>query len=270
MKKKMIVLMCCLTVIFAWAYEESYRVTVTRVDMRDSNLAPVLHGKTVVQLSDLHMHGLGYREEKVFTLLNALKPDLILLTGDYITWDGDVQMALSFLARLKPTLGAYGVMGDYDYSNSRRSCLFCHQENTSLPTQAHTVRMLQNETVRIKINNRDMWITGLDDSEGEENRIRQLGQGDDTTPMIVLCHNPLIFDELDDHAGVLMLSGDTHGGQLYLPAFVWRLIGYEKNARYNRGVFHKGKNTLNVSKGVGTSHLPFRFFCPPEIVVYTF
>jgi hypothetical protein len=75
---------------------------------------------------------------------------------------------------------------------------------------------------------------------------------------------------LGDEGSVLMLAGDTHGGQLYLPAWVWRFLGYEKNARYNKGLYHRGDHRLYVSRGLGTSHLPFRLFCRPEITVFIF
>lgn len=263
--------MSILFIVFLWAYAESFRIGVTRVDMRGTPFSTILSGKTVVQLTDLHMHALGYREEKTLAILEGIKPDMIFLTGDYIPWHGDVQVALSFLARLNPPLGAFGVMGDYDYSNSRASCLYCHKANTSLPTQAHGVHMLKNEQVQLTLDGKNLVIMGLDYNGKENNsHVNRLLHDKGQEPMIVLSHNPLRFDDMDKQQKILMVSGDTHGGQLYLPSFLWHALGYEKNARYNQGLFHEGQNTLFVSRGVGTSHVPFRLFCPPEIVVYQF
>jgi predicted MPP superfamily phosphohydrolase len=87
---------------------------------------------------------------------------------------------------------------------------------------------------------------------------------------IILSHNPLVFDSLASNQNVLMLSGDTHGGQVPLPSWIWRVLGYEKNARYNQGLFIKGKKKMYVTRGIGTSHLPLRLFRPPELVVLHF
>ena len=67
-----------------------------------------------------------------------------------------------------------------------------------------------------------------------------------------------------------MLAGDTHGGQLPLPAWFWRLVGYEKNARYSQGMFRDGRKRMYVTRGIGTSHLPLRLFRRPEVVVLHF
>jgi hypothetical protein len=87
---------------------------------------------------------------------------------------------------------------------------------------------------------------------------------------IILSHSSLIFDELAGGEGVLVLAGDTHGGQVWLPKWLWSLMGYEKNAKYGRGLFKKGNNQMFVSKGLGTSHVRFRLMCRPEVVVVHF
>lgn len=261
------VLLC---VMCLWGYVESLRVRVIDVDIDNPALSLILKGKTAIQLSDIHMDSWGYRENRMMSLIETLKPDLIFLTGDVIPWRGDVHAALDFLSRLSPPMGTYAVMGDYDYSNSRNSCLFCHQKGSGLPTTAHKVRMLRNETVRIDTDEGSFWITGLDGSYESGLRPGDLHNTERENPLLVLSHDPLVFDALDQQLGCVMLSGDTHGGQLYLPQALWHLIGYEKNARYNHGVYHRGANTLYVTRGVGTSHVPFRLFCPPEIVVIRF
>lgn len=269
MKKTLIVLSFFLLVILAWGFTETFRLEVTRVDMQGSPLSQVLGGKTLVHLSDLHMSALGYREKKILEALYSLRPDLIVLTGDYIPWRGDVTAALDFLSRIRSGLGTFAVMGDYDYSDSRSSCLFCHRPNTGEPTEAHPVEMLRNRRITLAVNGKTLTIAGLDDVDEGGEGLKALTT-DSEQAMIVLCHDPLRFDELDEKGVRLMLAGDTHGGQLFLPPFVWRLLGYQKNARYNKGLFRKGPNTLYVSRGLGTSHLPLRLFCRPEITVFQF
>ena len=107
-----------------------------------------------------------------------------------------------------------------------------------------------------------------DDGAEIEALIRQ--EVPENVPALVLAHNPLKFKKLDKIHPVLMLAGDTHGGQIPLPGFLWRFFGYEKNAAYNSGMFREGRKILSVSRGIGTSHLPIRLFCPAEMVVYHF
>jgi predicted MPP superfamily phosphohydrolase len=68
---------------------------------------------------------------------------------------------------------------------------------------------------------------------------------------IILSHSPLIFDELAGGEGVLLLAGDTHGGQVWLPKWLWSLLGYEKNVKYDQGLFKRGDNQMFVSKRLG-------------------
>jgi predicted MPP superfamily phosphohydrolase len=79
-----------------------------------------------------------------------------------------------------------------------------------------------------------------------------------------------MFDYLEADQDVIMLAGDTHGGQFPLPPWLWNLLGYEKNAKYNHGWFKDGKKRMYVTRGIGTSHWPIRILRRPEIVVIHF
>ena len=93
---------------------------------------------------------------------------------------------------------------------------------------------------------------------------------DEKIPSIILSHSPLNFDLIRDDQTLLMLAGDTHGGQVLMPGWLFRVLGYKKNAHYNQGLFEKGQKKLFVSRGIGTSHLPLRLLRPPEVVVFHF
>jgi predicted MPP superfamily phosphohydrolase len=250
---------------------EPNQLVVRHVWIEDASLAEVLKGKVVVQISDLHMEEIGRREQKVLQILNKLKPDLIFLTGDYVQWDGDYEAALAFLPKLKAKVGVWAVMGDYDYSGSRKSCLFCHEKGSGRPTRRHSVQFLRNSYDKVDLTDGFIWIGGVD---WEMERLYfsdgQLSAGKGKGPTIILSHNPLNFDLLDDDNDTLMLSGDTHGGQIPLPSWLWRILGYEKSARYAQGLFENGRKKMFVSRGIGTSHIPIRLFCPPEVVVLHF
>lgn len=244
---------------------EPYHIEVHEIQMSDSVFGRTLKGKVAVHISDLHMNKIGAREEAVLKIVNKIKPDFLFLTGDYVKWDGDYEPALVFLSKLKAKVGAWAVMGDYDYSNSRKSCLFCHKQGTGEPTNRHYVRFLRNSSEIVRLADGNVQVYGIDNTDSEEDKRIEM-----KNPAIILSHSPLEFEMVDNKSDVLMLSGDTHGGQIPLPAWFWRLTGYDKNARYNHGLFKDGHKTMYVSRGIGTSHIPFRFLERPEIVVIHF
>lgn len=250
---------------------EPYRVEVHHLWIRDSRLGEVLGGKIVVQLSDLHICRIGRREQRVLNILNDLKPDIIFLTGDYVKRTGDYKEALTFLSKLKARIGIWAVMGDYDYSCSRKSCLFCHEEGDSNPTRRHSVRFLKNSLDMVNLPNGPIWIGGIDMNAEFSSCPKKIFQyWKRQEPVIILSHNPLMFNLFDEDQDMLMLAGDTHGGQILLPSWLWRVIGYEKSAKYNQGLFERGRKKMFVSSGIGTSHLPIRILRYPEVVVLHF
>jgi hypothetical protein len=247
------------------------RIVVQHIYLQDNSLNRALKGTTAVQVSDLHINREGKREKSVLKIIEDLKPDLIFLTGDYVKWKGAYEGALDFLSRLEAPMGVWAVMGDYDYSSSRKSCLFCHEPGSGTPTQRHQVRFLRNKIERVACANKNVWLGGID-PESAVSDITGIPSSfaTDHLPVIILSHNPLLFDEIDNDHNVLILAGDTHGGQVPLPAWLWKILGYRKNARYSHGFFQEGKKKMYVSRGIGTSHVPLRFLRPPELVVFHF
>lgn len=254
-------LVACLA--FYGFFIEPEHLEVTHLWPDNPVLKDKLKGKIAVQLSDIHIKKIGSLEKRVLSLLEEIKPDFIFLTGDYVKWDGDYEPALSFLSQLKAKNGIYAVMGDYDYSNSRKSCLLCHEKGTGEVTKRYSIMFLRNTKTDIVLPKDKVTIAGID-KDYEDKAIDIAGAN------IVLSHSPLSFDEIKSEDEVLMLSGDTHGGQIPLPSWLWSILGYEKNARYDHGLFKEGKKTMYVNRGIGASHVRFRLFRKPEIVVLHF
>jgi uncharacterized protein len=253
------------------AYIEPSRLEVRHIWINDHEMGQMLQKKVILQISDLHLRAFGTNETKLLKMIEALQPDLVFLTGDYVRWNGAYKGALDFLAKVKAKDGVWAVMGDYDYSNARKSCLFCHEPNTGRPIKQHGVKFLRNSPDKIDTPAGPMWIVGLDrEADGESFVKKSLSFLTGKTPAIILSHSPLNFDLIDDNQNVLMLAGDTHGGQVPLPSRLWSLLGYEKNARYEQGWFEKGRKRMYVTRGVGTSHFPIRFLRRPEITVFHF
>ena len=230
-----------------------------------------LSGKTIIHLSDLHISKFGKREIQVLNIIDQIKPDLIFLTGDYIKWKGSNKPALKFLSRLEAKYGVYAVMGDYDYSDSKNSCRFCHEKASGKLTKQHNVIMLRNSSQEIKIDDQVIQIAGIDEGYDGLADFKNMDDiVDNNTPLLVLSHSPLAFDNFSDQDRIFMFAGDTHGGQVKLPLWLFKLFGYEKNVKYNYGLFQKENKNMYVTRGIGTSHFRFRLFCKPEIVVFRF
>jgi predicted MPP superfamily phosphohydrolase len=252
-------------------YIEPSGLEVRHVWINDHEMGQMLQNKVVLQISDLHLNRIGVNETRLLKTIDALQPDIVFLTGDYVRWNGSYEGALDFLAKVKAKDGIWAVMGDYDYSNSRKSCLFCHSPGSKKPTERHGVKFLRNSLDKIVTPAGPMWIVGIDrEADGGSFNEERLSFLMGKVPAIILSHNPLAFDLMDNNQNVLMLAGDTHGGQIPLPSWLWKYFGYEKNAQYEQGWFEKGKKKMYVTRGVGTSHFPIRFFRRPEITVFHF
>ena len=250
---------------------EPYQLEIHHVRIHDPFLANILGNKTIVQLSDLHIKTIGKREKEILKILDTLHPDIIFLTGDYVKWKGNYDAAFTFLSRLKAKVGIWGVFGDYDFSRSRLSCLFCHREGTSNFTKLHQVHFLRNSSETVYLSEGSLMISGIESYDEDEpapaQKLKILTRKE---PAIILSHSPLLFSLFEKDQNILMLAGDTHGGQVPLPAWFLKMAGYDKNILYSQGLFEEGNKKMFVSRGIGTSHIPIRLFREPEIVVFHF
>lgn len=266
---------CTLLLLLYFGYDLfcSNRLTVNHVYVKQGGLSSALRGKAALQITDIHMKGIGDMEHDVLKVIEAQKPDLLFLTGDYIEWNGDYKSALDFLSRLNAPDRAWAVMGDYDYSNSRKSCLFCHDKGSGKPSTGHVVKFLKDACDQAVFGMDSILICGVDGVRVGEllvpdagKRLQEKATG---RAAIVLSHSPLVFDLIDDNQDVFILAGDTHGGQIPLPKWFWKLLRYEK-MKYEQGWFEEGKKKMYVSRGLGTSHFPIRLFRRPEITMFHF
>jgi hypothetical protein len=261
-------------IITIWSYIESSNIAIRHLYIQDRFFAGAYKGVSIAQISDLHVRQGDKSILRIFKILQNLNVDTIVLTGDYVQWNGDYESALNILAEFKADKGVYAVMGDHDYSNSRKSCLFCHEQGTGRPTRCHSVKFLRNSCDEIADGRDSTLICGVDGGQADEplspDVAKHLHRATKGRAAIILSHSPLIFDLIDDGQDVLILAGDTHGGQIPIPSWLWKLLGYKKNAQYEQGWFEEGKKKMYVNRGIGTSHFPIRFMRPPEITVFHF
>lgn len=233
----------------------------------------MLKGKVVVLMSDVHVGRDGSaHENEIRTKLAELRPDLILLTGDFVSWLGekpDYQKAFSFLSTLDAPMGVFAVLGDADYSNERQSCGFCHSGDPIRPTPLNQVQFIKNSFVDVPFGSDTLRIAGFDAWAELKLDLQKLPMLIKARPTILLSHSSLIYASIPNDSDVLVLSGDTHGGEIYMPSFFWKLSKRKPDPDHIYGYYQDGNKKLYVTSGVGTD-LPFRFGVPPEIVVLRF
>ena len=256
---------------------ERHWIEVTQTEIRLSGLHDALHGLRVAQLSDIHMD--EYTEpfflRDAVERINQLQPDVVLLTGDFVS---DVPMGVKFAtgaawqcANLLTELHCprrYAVLGNHDHAVGAQPVIEA--------LTANGIAMLDNAYTPFERDGARLWLAGVDDPlEGRPKpdlavpaAIRHVAG----EPVVLLCHAPDYVDFMLRYAGGravdFMLSGHTHGGQVRLP-----LIGATQlpmlGKKYIQGHFRFGKLQLYVNRGLGTVGVPFRFDCPPEITLHT-
>ena len=256
-------------------YIEPWRPCVERVDLDLPDLPTALVGLKILQLSDLH-HSKSVPAEYLraqMDVCNKLAPDLVVMTGDYIT-AGKLAWATSvadIVGLLRPRLGKLAVLGNHDYgvfSPTRRPRGPTIGDQMQHALAAADVRVLRNQSVVLSINGARLQIIGVDDLwSGLCNPDVAFAAADPALPTIALAHNPDTSALLTEHRVDWLLCGHTHGGQVRLPFFGAPILPV-KNRNLDQGRVQLGKTTVYINRGLG-SLLQLRFNCPPEITLFT-
>jgi len=217
----------------------------------------------LVQISDLHLSSFNRYFSKVASKVASLQPDLIVLTGDYLEEERNIRGVLDFLKQLHANHGIYAVQGNWEYWSRLEG------ENLRRHFSGVGVKLLINERADLEINGRALSIFGLDYPSSTDH-LQQLQQGIDPLHFnLLLSHVPAFAHEQLHEQIDLVLSGHTHGGQIRLP-YLPPLYLPRYSGRFVAGFYYVSphRTPLYVSRGVGTSVLPLRFLCRPEIGLF--
>jgi uncharacterized protein len=237
-----------------------------------SRLPDSFRGMRIVQVSDFHYAEYTERFflERVVREVNRLKPDLVALTGDFITFG---PMPYSFARRHAPECAAilsgiecplrYAVLGNHDYTIGPRHVLG--------PLRDHGIPTLVNAATALERDGQRLWLAGVGsavfDDAHPEKAIPKAAIANNEA-VLMLAHEPDILPEVARYKPDLMLSGHTHGGQVRFPLLPAMHLP-EYGRIYVEGWFQSGLTHLYVNRGIGAVGVPFRLNCPPEITVIT-
>ncbi|MBM4187517.1 MAG: twin-arginine translocation signal domain-containing protein [Gemmatimonadetes bacterium] len=254
------------TGLYAWRVEPNWLEIVER-PLPIANLPRALSGRTLAQLSDLHVGPLVDDRYLIRSLerLGRLNPDLVALTGDLITYRSPATFdQLGEVLRALPPgrIGSVAILGNHDYGPRWRNIEVANRVVASLEGAGVTV--LRNQMTTIA----GLDIVGIDDLWARRVDLSVLARRDSAAPGIVLAHNPDCVDRPDWHGyRGWILAGHTHGGQCKPPFFRPPLLPVA-NKRYSAGeIALAGERTLYVNRGLG-HHLRVRFNCRPEITLF--
>src|SRR4030042_6062273 len=255
----------------AKAYYDTQSIEVRHFEIKNSNLGEALNGLKVAHLSDLHIRRLGEKEEKILEIIKKERPDLIFITGDFIGFEGPYESALSFFQQLSPTMGTYAVLGNTEYSNENGSCALCHRGGSKNLKETQTPDILRNTSVPLNINGKLLNLIGVDDPVDKKSDLKIALKGvSPETPSILLAHSPELFEEASSSGIDLLLCGHNHGGQIFLAGLLRKILPLDPSLEFLDGFFQKGGMLMYVSRGIGTSFLPFRLGPKPDITFFKF
>jgi uncharacterized protein len=244
---------------------EVEQLGLEQITLPIKGLHPALDGFRIVQLTDIHLGDLTkapFAQEAV-DLANSLQPDLTVLTGDYVWHEVDVIFELApILAGLNARHGVYAIMGNHE--------LWEGVEIVKTALREVRLPYLINQGVTISQGNGRFYLAGLDDGwSGAPDLNAALVGAPADAPVVLLLHEPDLADEYAHYPNMaLQLAGHSHGGQVRLP-FIGAPILPPLGRKYDMGLYKVGEMWLYTSRGIGVTHEPIRFNCPPEVTEIT-
>jgi predicted MPP superfamily phosphohydrolase len=241
------------------ALTEPYMLTIEHERIGLRRLPQAFESFRIVQLSDIHHGPFSDKTqiERAVETANRLKPDIIALTGDYISKERHYAASCAeMLGKLEARYGVFAVLGNHD-----------HWTDAALITdlfRAEGITVLINEGMRFELNGSAFWLAGVDDTMvGLEDISLALAGSRDDEMKLLLAHNPIVLRRAARADVDLVLSGHTHGGQVALRSEPSASGG--RRRRFLKGLGRFGNTQIYVNRGLGTVVLPIRYGCPPEV-----
>ncbi len=258
------------------ALVEPLHPVLTRLEIPLQRLPEAFNGFTIAQLSDFHYDDFSsiHAIRAAIQMVNQAQPDLVALTGDFITvplFRGhfhrgehaleQAEPCAQELSGLRSRLGSLAVLGNHDAK--------ADPERISRVLQSHGIPVLRNRAIPLEKDGARIWVAGVDDvMEGYDDVDAALQGVPANEAVVLLVHEPDVANRVARYPVDLQLSGHSHGGQVWLP-----LIGAPwlppLARRYPRGMHKIRGLTLYTNIGLGTIRLPVRVNCPPEVTLVT-
>ncbi len=266
------------------AYELTH-FEVSRYDIVNEKIPEAFYQTKLLFLTDLHNTEYGRQNERLLEAIDREKPDYIFIGGDMLVAKAGASFlpALSFVRKLAKKYPVYYANGNHEYR------LKIYREQYGKDTyddyvnslKAAGVTYLCNETVKIRRQNQEIFVSGLEIEAMYYHRLKQMKMPDNYIPSllghpkedqfsILLAHNPYYFPEYAKWGADLVLSGHVHGGIVRIPHF-GGVISPQLTLfpKYDKGLFKEENSYMILSPGLGVHSIPFRLFNLPQMEVIT-
>jgi predicted MPP superfamily phosphohydrolase len=243
---------------------------VETVHLRLKRLPRVFSGFRVAQISDIHMGGWMNRDrlQHVADLIIAQKPDVLMITGDFLKGRSFTETAkqgisdmIEILSPLASSIPTFAVLGNHDY--------WTNPEAIREMLRSCGITDLTNTVFAVTREDENLFLCGIDDIRHGNVRLDDvIAQLEEDSAAILLVHEP---DFADTSAATgkfdLQISGHTHGGQIVIP-FYGPPVLPPSGRKYPSGLYKVGTMFQYTNRGVGTDTVSIRLNCPPEITLF--
>lgn len=245
------------------ALNEANMLEVEEVSILLKRLPKKLDGFRLVHLSDIHhspFTGLEHIENAI-NIANDLKPDMFVLTGDYVSHEVEyIEPVAEVLGELESEYGTFACLGNHDH--------WTDAEAVTNSLRANGIKVLINEGFRFTANDVSFWLCGVDDYMLKQTDLNAALHGSFPDEMkMLLAHNPIIVRQAMKYNVDVMFSGHTHGGQINVRDKEKKIL--PKRRKPKSGLYRRKNTQIYVTRGIGTVVLPVRYQCPPEISLIT-
>lgn len=255
---------------YAYGWERTW-LDVVRIPLAIPGLPESFRGTKVIHFSDIHLgHYMDANDLKqIVSVIQNEQPELICFTGDMVDESiaplGD---AVPILNQLQAPLGKFAVLGNHDYALGQ-------QKVVTEALTASGFEVLDNRNKPVTKKGSSLYIAGVDDVlHGSPDLGRATASIPAGQTVIILAHEPDFADRAAQYPIHVQLSGHSHGGQVRLP-WIGHILTPPLARKYVQGLHQVGANNdlqdlqVYINRGLGTTILPVRFFCRPEITVFT-
>ncbi|MDF1497754.1 MAG: metallophosphoesterase [Patescibacteria group bacterium] len=225
-----------------------------------------------IQISDLHFTG-KTSQKKINNLSEKIKnqnPTAVFITGDLISNNNGIDNIISFINQISKDYSVFITFGNWDYWSLNYDI---NEFKNKLELSG--AKVLINDHIELAINNKILNIIGIKDPYTSNNIDQDLTKAlkliKNNNCNILLAHSPDIIKKASQNNINFILTGHTHGGQIYVPYLTKKIIPSNPDGEgFIKGLYNQNKTQMYVNRGIGTSVLPFRFLNSPEITLINF
>lgn len=249
-------------------YSDTTQIKTETITYSTEGLSSDLQGLKIAHITDIQADRYTGQQDiaDYVEQVNAQKPDLIVITGDLISYGTDyVDLAATELAALEAPRGIYFVVGDHDY--------WAGTDSVTAPLRQRGIQILEGKNAHIQVGKSTLRLSGLTNVYSRKaplNEIKKLTHDTTKADLRVMAAHQVsasIIDECIAQNYNMLLAGHTHGGQIRVPVFFKKLSAPDFETKYVRGTYYEGDMLININNGLGFTLAPVRYNAPPTISI---